>query len=40
VVQHECDHLTGTLYPMRIRDFTRFGYTSVLFPDAGDAPDD
>ena len=33
VVQHECDHLFGTLYPMRIRDFTRFGYTSVLFPD-------
>ncbi len=33
VVQHECDHLIGTLYPMRIRDFTRFGYTSVLFPD-------
>ncbi len=38
VVQHECDHLIGTLYPMRIRDFTRFGYTSVLFPglDAAD----
>ena len=37
VVQHECDHLIGTLYPMRIRDFTRFGFTSVLFPglDAG-----
>ena len=37
VVQHECDHLIGMLYPMRIRDFTRFGYTSVLFPglDAG-----
>jgi peptide deformylase len=33
VVQHECDHLFGKLYPMRIRDFTRFGYTSVLFPD-------
>src|SRR6185436_3172205 len=30
VVQHECDHLVGTLYPMRIRDFSRFGYTSVL----------
>ena len=40
VVQHECDHLIGTLYPMRIRDFTRFGYTSVLFPDLGDAGDD
>jgi len=36
VVQHECDHLAGTLYPMRIRDFTRFGYTSVLFPELGD----
>ena len=33
VVQHECDHLIGMLYPMRIRDFTRFGYTSVLFPE-------
>jgi peptide deformylase len=33
VVQHECDHLIGKLYPMRIRDFTRFGYQSVLFPD-------
>ena len=37
VVQHECDHLIGKLYPMRVRDFTRFGFTSVLFPglDAG-----
>lgn len=33
VVQHECDHLIGKLYPMRIRDFTRFGFQSVLFPD-------
>jgi peptide deformylase len=33
VVQHECDHLLGKLYPMRIRDFTTFGFTSVLFPD-------
>ncbi len=33
VVQHECDHLVGTLYPMRIRDFSRFGFTSVLFPE-------
>jgi peptide deformylase len=33
VVQHECDHLVGKLYPMRIRDFSRFGFTSVLFPD-------
>ena len=40
VVQHECDHLIGKLYPMRIRDFSRFGYTSVLFPDLPDAGDD
>lgn len=33
VVQHECDHLDGVLYPMRVRDFSRFGYTDVLFPD-------
>ena len=32
VVQHECDHLMGVLYPMRIRDFSRFGFTDVLFP--------
>jgi peptide deformylase len=32
VVQHECDHLVGTLYPMRIKDFSRFGYVDVLFP--------
>ncbi len=37
VVQHECDHLDGVLYPMRIRDFTRFGYIEALFPD-GDLP--
>ncbi|MBC7602164.1 MAG: peptide deformylase [Ramlibacter sp.] len=38
VVQHECDHLIGKLYPMRVRDFTKFGFTDVLFPglDAGD----
>jgi len=37
VVQHECDHLIGKLYPMRVEDFTQFGYTEVLFPglDAG-----
>lgn len=40
VVQHECDHLIGTLYPMRIRDFTRFGYTSVLFPEIDPTDDD
>jgi peptide deformylase len=33
VVQHECDHLAGKLFPMRVRDFTRFGFTDVLFPD-------
>lgn len=32
VVQHECDHLWGILYPQRIRDMSRFGYTDVLFP--------
>ena len=40
VVQHECDHLDGILYPMRIRDFSRFGFTDVLFPELADAPDD
>jgi peptide deformylase len=40
VVQHECDHLNGILYPMRIRDFGRFGFTDVLFPDGAVAPDD
>lgn len=33
VVQHECDHLDGILYPMRIRDLAQFGFTDVLFPD-------
>jgi peptide deformylase len=33
VVQHECDHLIGTLYPMRMRDLTRLGFTDVLFPE-------
>ena len=33
VVQHETDHLDGILYPMRVRDFARFGFTEVLFPD-------
>jgi len=32
VVQHECDHLDGILYPMRIRDMTKLGYTEELFP--------
>ena len=33
VVQHECDHLDGILYPMRILDMSRFGFVEVLFPD-------
>jgi peptide deformylase len=40
VVQHECDHLIGKLYPMRVRDFTQFGYTSVLFPELDANEDD
>ena len=32
VVQHECDHLEGILYPMRIRDFSKFGFIEALFP--------
>lgn len=32
VVQHECDHLDGILYPMRMRDLRKLGYTDVLFP--------
>lgn len=40
VVQHECDHLEGVLYPMRVIDFRRFGYTSVLFPEMGPDEDD
>jgi peptide deformylase len=40
VVQHECDHLIGKLYPMRVRDFTQFGFTEVLFPGIAAAEDD
>jgi len=40
VVQHECDHLDGILYPMRIEDFTRFGFTEVLFPELDPNDDD
>ena len=40
VVQHECDHLIGKLYPMRVRDFTKFGYTDVLFPGISAVEDD
>jgi len=39
VVQHECDHLDGVLYPMRVRDFSRFGYIEALFPDADVVPE-
>ena len=40
VVQHECDHLDGILYPMRIRDFSRFGYIEELFPGQELPPED
>ena len=40
VVQHECDHLIGKLYPMRVRDFTKFGYTEILFPNISSTEDD
>ncbi|WP_298211632.1 peptide deformylase [Acidovorax sp.] len=40
VVQHECDHLIGKLYPMRVRDFAQFGFTEVLFPDISATEDD
>jgi peptide deformylase len=40
VVQHECDHLAGILYPMRIKDFSRFGFTEVLFPGLDAHEDD
>lgn len=40
VVQHECDHLIGKLYPMRVRDFTKFGYTEIMFPGISAAEDD
>ena len=39
VVQHECDHLDGILYPMRITDFSQFGYTDVMFPGMLDEDD-
>lgn len=40
VVQHECDHLDGILYPMRIEDLAKFGYVDVLFPDMDANEDD
>lgn len=39
VVQHECDHLDGILYPMRIQDLRQFGYTDIFFPDSDIADD-
>ena len=40
VVQHECDHLWGKLYPMRMTDMSKFGFTEVLFPDIAADEDD
>ena len=40
VVQHECDHLWGKLYPMRMTDFSQFGFTEILFPGIAAAEDD
>ncbi len=40
VVQHECDHLIGKLYPMWVRDFSKFGFTEVLFPGIEVGEDD
>ena len=40
VVQHECDHLWGKLYPMRMTDMAQFGFTEVLFPDIAADDDD
>ena len=40
VVQHECDHLWGKLYPMRMRDFSQFGFTKILFPGIAASEDD
>jgi len=40
VVQHECDHLIGRLYPTRMRDLSQLGFTSVLFPELDDHADD
>jgi peptide deformylase len=40
VVQHECDHLDGVLYPMRMKDMSQLGYTEVLFPELVGRDDD
>jgi peptide deformylase len=39
VVQHEVDHLRGILYPMRIRDLSKFGFIEALFPGSDPADD-
>ena len=40
VVQHECDHLDGILYPMRVRDLRKFGFNEALFPGEALPPED
>ncbi|MFM7294905.1 MAG: peptide deformylase [Burkholderiales bacterium] len=40
VVQHECDHLNGVLYPMRMKDMSKFGFTDILFPHLAPYDDD
>jgi peptide deformylase len=40
VIQHECDHLHGILYPMRIKDFRNFGFNEILFPELMSSADD
>ena len=40
VVQHECDHLDGILYPTRMTDLTQLGFTRVLFPELEEGEDD
>jgi peptide deformylase len=40
VVQHECDHLIGRLYPTRMTDLTKLGFTRVLFPGLDASEDD
>ncbi len=40
VVQHECDHLDGVLYPMRMKDMSKFGFTEILFPNLAPHDDD
>ena len=40
VIQHECDHLHGILYPMRIQNYKNFGFTDILFPEMSAGDDD